>query len=153
METPSTDQKVQIKPLTRFNWEQATRLELFDYQEDFLPSVLFSIAQSKFENLYPYGIFEGDHLVGFLMYGEFDAICWISRIMIDKNHQEQGIGKAALRQLLDLLRNQPKCKEIRTSFARQNALAEYFFRTSGFEPIGDGLDKEIVMRYRGLGQR
>jgi ribosomal protein S18 acetylase RimI-like enzyme len=69
--------------------------------------------------------------------------------MVDKDHQEQGIGKIALRQLLDLLRNQPKCKEIRTSFSRKNALAEYFFRSQGFEPIGDGVDKEIVMRFRG----
>ena len=150
MERPSsTDAKLQIKPLNRFNWEQATRLELHDYQEDFLPSVLFSIAQSKFENLFPYGIFEGEELVGFLMYGEFDAICWISRIMVDKAHQEQGIGKIALRQLLDMLRNQPKCKESRSSFSRKNALAEYFFRSQGFEPIGDGVDKEIVMRFRG----
>jgi diamine N-acetyltransferase len=149
MERPSsTDQKIQIKPLTRFNWEQATQLELHDYQEDFLPSVLFSIAQSKFENLFPYGIFEGEKLVGFLMYGEFDAICWISRFMIDKHHQESGIGKTALRQLLDILRNQPKCKEIRTSFSRKNALAQYFFQSQGFEQIGDGLDKEIVMRYK-----
>ncbi|MEY3443697.1 MAG: hypothetical protein RLZZ519_1978, partial [Bacteroidota bacterium] len=65
MERPSsTDPTVQIKPLTRFNWEQATSLQLHDYQEDFLPSVLFSIAQSKFENLFPYGIFEGEELVG-----------------------------------------------------------------------------------------
>ncbi|MFN8393498.1 MAG: GNAT family N-acetyltransferase [Bacteroidia bacterium] len=145
----SADQKVSIKPLNRFNWEQATQLQLHDYQEDFLPSVLFSLAQSKFENLFPYGIFEGEQMVGFLMYGEFDAICWVSRFMIDKRYQEQGIGKTALRHLLDLLRNSPKCKEIRTSFSRKNALAEYFFRSQGFEPMGDGIDKEIVMRFRG----
>jgi diamine N-acetyltransferase len=144
----STEQRIQIKPLTRFNWEQAIQLQLHDYQEDYLPSILFSIAQSKFENLFPYGIFEGERMVGFLMYGEFDAICWISRFMIEKDSQEQGIGKTALRQLLNLLRNQPKCKEIRTSFSRKNALAEYFFRSQGFEAIGDGMDKEIVMRYR-----
>lgn len=145
----SADQKVSIKPLTRFNWEQATQLQLHDYQEDFLPSVLFSLAQSKFENLFPYGIFEGEQMVGFLMYGEFDAICWISRFMIDKRYQEQGIGKTALRHLMDILRGLPKCKEIRTSFSRKNALAEYFFRSQGFEPMGEGIDKEIVMRYRG----
>lgn len=150
MESPfSTEHRVQIRPLTRFNWEEATRLQLHDYQEDFLPSILFSLAQSKFEHLFPYGIFEGERMVGFLMYGEFDAICWISRFMIDKHHQEQGVGKMALRQLLDLLRSQPKCKEIRTSFSRKNALAEYFFRSQGFEPMGDALEKEIVMRWRG----
>jgi diamine N-acetyltransferase len=144
----STDLRVQIKPLTRFTWEKATALQLHDYQEGFMPSVMYSIAQSKFENLFPYGIFEGDELVGFLMYGEFDGICWVSRIMVDKQHQEQGIGKIALRLLLDILRSHPKCREIRTSFVRQNALAEYFFRSAGFETIGEGAGNEIVMRYR-----
>lgn len=69
--------------------------------------------------------------------------------MIDKAHQEKGIGRLALLQLLDILHSQPKCREIRTSFARQNALAEYFFRSARFEPIGEGLDKEIVMRWVG----
>ena len=110
---------------------------------------MYSLAQSKFENLHPLGIFENDTLVGFLMYGEFDGRCWINRVMIDKDFQEQGIGKAALRQLLDLLRRNPKCREIRTSFARQNALAEYFFRSAGFELLDDGLVDEIVMVYRG----
>ncbi len=150
MENPSsTDRKVHIKALTRFTWERATQLQLHDYQEDFLPPVLFSLAQSKFENLFPFGIYEGDEMVGFLMYGEFDSVCWISRFMIDKEHQEKGIGRLALIQLLDLLRSQPKCKEIRTSFARQNALAEYFFRSAKFIPMGDAGDKEIVMRWAG----
>ena len=148
MENPSsTDRKVVVKPLNRFTWEKATHLELHDYQEDFLPSVLYSLAQSKFENLFPYGIFDGDALVGFLMYGEFDGVCWISRIMVDKAHQTKGIGRKALSQILEVLRSQPRCKEIRTSFARQNALAEYFFKSAGFEQIAEGLDKEIVMRW------
>jgi diamine N-acetyltransferase len=150
MENPSSSEhSVRLKPLTRFTWEKATQLSLHDYQEDFLPSVLYSLAQSKFENLFPFGIFDYDELVGFTMYGEFDGVCWISRIMVDKAHQEQGIGRTAVTQMLDMLRSQPRCKEIRTSFARQNALAEYFFKSVGFEAMGEGIDKEIVMRYKG----
>jgi diamine N-acetyltransferase len=149
MENPSsTERRLQIKPLTRFTWERATQLELHAYQEDFLPSVLHSLAQSKFENLFPYGIFEGEEMVGFLMYGEFDGVCWINRVMIDKAHQERGLGRLAVLQLMDLLRSLPRCKEIRTSFSRQNALAEYFFKSIGFEPINDAVDKEIVMRWK-----
>lgn len=143
----STDQGIHISALTRFTWEQAAALELHDYQQDFMPSVLYSLAQSKFENLFPFGIFEGNQIVGFLMYGEFDGRCWINRIMVDKAHQEQGIGKIALRQLIALLQRSPRCSEIRTSIARQNALGEYFFKSAGFLPIGDGLENEIVMTY------
>ena len=148
MENPSSSNaRLQIKPLLRLNWEDATRLQLHDYQEDFLPSVLHSLAQSKFENLFSYGIFEGEEMVGFLMYGEFDGICWINRLMIDKAHQERGLGRLAVLQLLDMLRKHPRCQEIRTSFSRKNALAEYFFKSVGFTPIGEGMDTEIVMRW------
>jgi diamine N-acetyltransferase len=151
MEKPSTEwqEQVSIRPLTRFNWEQALTLELHDYQDGFLPPVLHSIAQSKFENLFPYGIFVGDHMAGFVMYGEFSGVCWVSRIMVDKAYQQRGIGTIALQHLLDLLKVHPKCREIRTSFGRDNALAEYFFRKAKFALIGDGLDNEIVMRYVG----
>jgi diamine N-acetyltransferase len=144
----STDKGIHISALTRFTWEKAASLELEDYQQDFMPSVLYSLAQSKFENLFPYGIFEGDKLVGFLMYGEFSGRCWINRIMVDKRFQQQGVGSTALRHLIDLLRGHPKCQEIRTSFSRKNALAEYFFRSAGFEVLNDGLPDEIVMVYR-----
>jgi diamine N-acetyltransferase len=144
-----TDLKVTLGELSRFNWESALELELHDYQKDYLPDVLFSIAQSKFENLTPLGIFLDGKMVGFAMYGIFGGVSWISRIMVDKAHQEKGIGKEALQLLIDRLRRDPHAAEIRTSFARQNALAEYFFTSNGFERISEGLEDEIVMRYRG----
>jgi diamine N-acetyltransferase len=139
--------KVTISELTRFNWENALELELHDYQKDFLPEVMYSIAQSKFENLHPYGIFLNGTMVGFLMYGIFGGVSWISRIMVDKNHQEKNIGTEALQLILKKLTRHPDSAEIRTSFSHQNALAEYFFTTNGFKRIPGNLGDEIVMRY------
>jgi diamine N-acetyltransferase len=140
--------KVTVRPLTRFNWEEATQLRLYDYQEDYLPGVLHTIAQSKYENVFPHGIFLGDRMVGFIAYGEFSGVCWVSRVLVDRDFQNQGVGRDALAILLERLRKDPKCREIRTSFAKQNALAEYFFGSMGFERLGDGLDDEIIMRLR-----
>lgn len=147
MEEENIDIKVTVRPLNRFNWELAVNLQLHDYQEGFLPGNLESIAQSKFENLDPCGIFAGDKMVGFAMYGNFSGIYWINRIMIDKDYQEHGYGKKALKIILDKLKTKPDCGEIRTSFVRQNALAEYFFASMGFTRIADGLEGEIVMRW------
>lgn len=141
------DLKVSISELTRFNWENALELELHDYQKDFLPEVMYSIAQSKFEDLHPYGIFLNGNMVGYLMYGIFGGVSWISRIMVDKGHQEKNIGTEALQLILEKLVRHPDSAEIRTSFSRQNALAEYFFSSNGFEKIPGNLDDEIVMRY------
>ena len=140
---------IRIRPLDRFNWESALQLQLEEEQEDMMPSVLHSIAQSKFENLYPYGIFDDSTLVGFIMYGEFHGLCWINRILVDKFYQKLGVGTKALHLMIDLLNKHPKCREVRTSFDRRNALAEYFFSKNGFRRINDGMDDEIVMRYVG----
>lgn len=142
-----TKENVSIRPLDRFNWESALELELHDYQRDFLPDVLYSIAQSKFENLFPHGIFLGGKMVGFLMYGNFGGICWINRIMVDKNFQKDGIGSHALTQILQQLQRDPSCKEIRTSFSRQNSVAEHFFGQHDFRKVTDSLEDEVVLRY------
>lgn len=146
---PSSIKKISIRPLNRFNWEAAANLELADYQQDFLPSNLFSIAQSAYEDLTACGIFADEDLVGFTSYGNFSSVYWVNRIMIDKQYQEQGYGTQALQKLLDRIKTRPDCREIRTSFVRQNAIAEYFFGKMGFRRIADGLDGEIVMRYEG----
>lgn len=152
MEKESSTDEVTIQALTRFTWEKAADLELHPYQEDFLPSNLHSMAQARFENLTPMGIFSGNEMVGFLMYGNFGGVCWINRIMVDKNHQEKGYGRKALRLLLRHLRSLPTCREIRTSFVRANALAEYFFGSMGFFQKGKAVDGEIVMQYLAPGQ-
>lgn len=141
----STDQNVHISSLDRFNWELALNLDIADDQRGYIPNNLYSIAQSKFEDCHPFGIWMGKTMVGFQMYCHFQGICWISRIMIDRAHQNKGIGKKALVLLIAELRKDFRCKEIRTSFQQQNALAEVLFSGVGFKRIGEAVDGEIVM--------
>lgn len=148
MEKESSTERITLRPLSRFNWETAAELEVHEYQEDFLPSNLHSLAQSRFEDLEPLGIYAGDSMVGFLMYGNFSGICWINRVMIDKRYQEKGYGRRAVGQLLKKLNTLPGCDEIRTSFAKSNALAEYFFSSLGFSKKGEPVNGEIVMQYQ-----
>ena len=142
-----SNKKVQIRKLNRFNWEEAVNLELHDSQKDFLPSNLYSIAQSKFENQEAMGIFVAEEMVGFLMFGIFGAVYWLNRIMVDSAHQGKGIGSKAVELFVKMVASRPDCHEIRTSFVRQNAVAEYFFKQFGFRRIADGLEGEIVMTW------
>ena len=141
--------KVTVRPLSRFNWEEATQLEVHDYQRNFMPSVLHTIAQSKYENIQPFGIFLEGEMVGFISYGEFSGVCWVNRILVARDFQQKGIGREALGIVLDKLRKHPQCKEIRTSFSKQNAMAEYLFSYMGFRKLSDANDGEIVMVFRG----
>ncbi|MEL6589252.1 MAG: GNAT family N-acetyltransferase [Bacteroidota bacterium] len=133
-----------LVPLDRYNWELALEIRLSPEQERFLPSVLYSLAQAKFEDLHPYGILHEEKMIGFLMYGEFGGICWLNRIMIDHEYQHQGIGHSAMQQILAQLRRKMRCKEIRTSYSRHNYNADRFFTGLGFEPIDSDIGDEVV---------
>jgi len=136
-----------IIPLDRYNWELCMNVRLSPEQEVFTPSVLYSLAQAKFENLNPYGIEYKAKMVGMMMYGDFGGICWISRILVDIDYQRMGIGSNALRQLIGLLQRRMSCKEIRTSYAKGNYGASHFFKGMGFEALEDALNEETVMVY------
>ncbi|MEL6256323.1 MAG: GNAT family N-acetyltransferase [Bacteroidota bacterium] len=134
----------QIIPLDRYNWELCLDIKLSPEQEAFLPPVLYSLAQAKFENLTPYGIVKNEKMVGFLMYGEFGDICWVNRILIDKDYQGMGIGSKALGALLDKLRSNYRCREIRTSYSADNTAASEFFGNMGFKEMGEPVNNEII---------
>lgn len=137
-----------IVPLTRYNWESCLEIELTPEQTKMTPTVLYSLAQAHFEQLHAFGIMTRGTMVGFLMYGEFGGICWINRIMVDKKYQRQGIGRAALLQLLSRLQMKYSCKEIRTSYAVNNYSAARFFEGLGFFPMDSSLKEEIVAVYK-----
>ena len=141
----------EIIPLDRYNWEQCLHIEVSAEQKAFVPSVLFSLAQAKFENLKPFGIKAEGEFVGFLMYGEFSGICWINRVIVDANHKRKGIGRTAVLQLIERLKHNIKCKEIRASYAKENQAAREFFHTLGFEPLEDVLKDEEVVVFVGVG--
>lgn len=140
--------EVEIRPLDRTTWELFIPLQIDEEQEQFLPSYLFSIAQSKFENLFPWGIWFSGEPVGFIMYGQFEQLCWVNRIMVDKRFQRQGIGRTALELFLGYLQGLSSCKEIRTSLSKQNIVAEILFTRVGFHRTGDPVGEEIVMRWK-----
>lgn len=142
---------VHLVPLDRYNWEKLLDLQISPDQQAFLPSTLYSLAQSKFEDLTPLAIMADEQLVGYVMYGEFGGICWITRIVIDHEFQRQGLGRAALEELLHQLQRNIRCKEIRTSHAPSNYAAEAFFESLGFEPVAQPLENEVVRVWVGLG--
>lgn len=137
----------QIVLLDRYNWEQTLDLKLKPEQEGLLPPVLYSLAQANFEDLTAYGVVREEKMVGLLMYGEFGGICWLSRVLIDAEYQRRGIGHAAVSQLLQQLRRNISCREIRTSYAPGNYAAAQFFASLGFRPLEAQLDDEVVARY------
>lgn len=142
---------VTLRDITADNWRACVKLKVAPEQERFVASNAFSLAQSKYEpELIPQGIYDGDTMVGFLMYrpGDFGlAKVWlIYRLMVGKDYQGKGYGRAGMVCLLQRLRAIPSYNAVLISFVPDNDAARALYASLGFEDTGEIEDGEIVYR-------
>lgn len=141
-----------VKVDTR-NFHDLIKLEPFEPQYNFVASNIFSLAEayanvSEGRYAQPFGIYDGETPVGFLMIGYNIAdedddtekypllinnyLIW--RLMIDKNYQNKGYGKEAMRLALDFIRTWP-CGEADycwLSYEPENEIARKLYQSFGF---------------------
>lgn len=106
----------------------------------------------------PFGIYDEDEPVGFLMIGYDTDPDWdghpkiaegnysIWRLMIDKNHQGKGYGRKAVELALQYIRTFP-CGEAEycyLSYDPDNILAKDLYSSFGFVENGEEDDGELV---------
>ena len=104
---------IQLKVVTRENWEDALQLQVKENQRKFVPAVAVSLAKVYIkpdgENVeyIPFAIYNGDLMVGFVMHAvvkETTDMYWINGFIIDQNQQGNGYGKAALQESIYLIK-------------------------------------------------
>ncbi|PQZ57612.1 GNAT family N-acetyltransferase [Bacillus sp. MYb209] len=147
---------IQLKVVTRENWEEALNLQVKENQTTFVPAVAVSLAKVYIkpdgENVeyIPFAIYDRDLIVGFIMHAfvqETTDMYWINGFIIDKKQQGKGYGKAALREIINLIKNRFKeCKEIRLTVHKENVSAKKLYERYGFQPLGHDYDGEQVYR-------
>ncbi|HUT20231.1 MAG TPA: GNAT family N-acetyltransferase [Anaerolineae bacterium] len=108
-----------------------------------------SIAQAHFEEKAWFrAIYADEAPVGFIMlYDDPEGpeyFLW--RLMIAGPHQGKGYGRRAVEQLVAYVRNRPGAVELLTSYVPIEGGPERFYRRLGFEPTGQHVGEEIVMR-------
>lgn len=135
------------------NFSALIDLEVNESQELFVADNCFSIAEAyavtadgKYAQ--PFGIYDGEVPVGFLMIGYDCRDGWekeipafaknsyaIWRFMIDKNHQGKGYGREAMRLALDFIRTFPcgAAEYCWLSYEPHNAVAKKLYQSFGFE--------------------
>ena len=147
------------------NLDELIDLQVNESQKGFVAPNMYSLAEA-YANMaagryaQPFGIYDGDTPVGFLMIGydcceeEDDLVKYpiikenylIWRFMIDKNHQNKGYGKAAMKLALDFIRTWP-CGEAEycwLSYEPENAVARKLYQSFGFveaEKTPEGWDE------------
>lgn len=96
----------------------------------------------------PVGIFDGDKLVGFAMFGKSrSGRVWLDRFMIGEQHQLKGYGKRALQMLLRIICSTMKCDTIYLSVHPNNRVAIKLYEENGFYFIDELDGNAPVMKW------
>jgi diamine N-acetyltransferase len=153
---------VTVRPVTIDNWFKVTELRPTPEQESagFVAPNTFSLAQAWAEPWWrPHAIYAGDTLVGFVMFGRLpdqlpayyegygvpDEHC-ILRFMVDGRYQRRGYGRAALQQVIAMLRAEAGSRAVTLSYELHNDAAAALYAGLGFTVTGRILDGEVEAR-------
>ena len=140
---------VKIEELNAENWYDCCGLKVEPSESKYIESNAVSIAQSKFEpTLKPYAIYFEEKVVGFLMYNSVQEELegnWIYRIMVDKDYQGKGIGKAATKLMMSEMAKQPNIKKLVVGYHPENKGAHNLYASLGFIDYGDRFGKEMAV--------
>ena len=98
--------RVEIKEVTRTNWAEASRLAVAPDQQDFVPTVMESVAEAYIrphekEMVTPYAIYAEGQMVGFgraISDGQSQSA--IYDVVVLPEFQGRGVGKAVMQALL-----------------------------------------------------
>ena len=107
---------------------------------------------------FPFGIYENETPVGFLMIGFDIDDYWddapsiakgnynLWRLMIDKAYQRRGYGKEAVQLALDFIKSFPcgRAEYCWLSYEPENEAARQLYRSFGFSETGDTDGEELI---------
>lgn len=141
---------VELKEIVIDNYEDVLKLKVAEYQENFVSSVVHSLAQAwVYRNTaYPFAIYADNTVVGFIMLGYYELknqyTLW--KFMIDKQYQNRGYGKKALKLAIDWLVNNFNVNEVYTGVAFENKIAENLYYSLGFRKTGEFDESQFEMK-------
>lgn len=133
-----------FEPVTGENREQVLKLGILPEQKTYIETVAQCLGEAgEYEVWRPVGIYDGDLLVGFAMYGFFQeeyppaGRLWLDRLLIDARYQGRGYGRAALTGLLERLSGEYPGREIYLSVIPGNDVAIRLYGQFGFRFNGE----------------
>lgn len=154
---------IRLEKINSKNVWSITKLHVSKNQEDFVAPNTQSIIEAYTTITangiaLPFGIYEDDTPIGFLMIGydaddEWDGAPKIAkgnynlwRFMIDEKYQGKGYGKQALQLALDYIKTYPcgKAKYCYLSYEPENIKAKKLYSSFGFVENGEYDEDEVV---------
>lgn len=141
---------VELKEITKENYEECLNLSVADSQKNFVSSNAHSLAQAwvYHDTAFPFAIYADHIMVGFIMLGYYEAQEYYTlwKFMVDKKYQNKGYGKKALKLGIDYLIKRFKVQEIYTAYYAANCVARNLYASVGFRETGEINGSEVGMR-------
>lgn len=141
---------IHLRKITEENFIDAFHLKLAPDQERFVSHPIRSLAQAYVyrEQCQPFGIYEGDAMVGYVMviydYDVPEYDIW--HMMIDVSKQKRGYGRAALDRMLDYIKAKPFGPSNRVTLTcnKDNIQALNLYKSRGFRETGGAVDEDEI---------
>lgn len=140
-----------LRKITEENFIDAFNLKLGEGQEKYVSHPVRSLAQAYVyrEQCQPFGIYDGDEMVGYVMviydYDVPEYNIW--HMMIDVSKQGKGYGRAALGQVIAYIKTKPFGNSDRVTLTcnRDNYIAVKLYMNMGFSATGVEDEDEIEL--------
>lgn len=140
---------VTLREITRANLSPILKLEVAEDQRRFVATNAVSLAQAYVSpEAWTRAIYADEVPVGFVMLSlePEKPEYWVWRMMIGRDHQGRGYGRAAMNAVAEHVRGLPGAKELRLSFVPAPGNPRPFYESLGFELTGEEEENEKVMR-------
>lgn len=141
---------VELRKITKENWYECTQLKITDEQKRYFPAPpVYWLAECRYmQDWYELAVYCDGRMIGFTVYGldpDNDEY-WICAIMIDQEHQGKGHGKAAIRQMIDLINSRHGRSKLYIGHRKENETAANLYESLGFIDTGERFNDEIIRR-------
>ena len=149
---------VHLEELNKYNVWDVIELTVKKEQESFIAGNEWSLVHAYVGNktegaVYPFGIFDDDKAVGFLMIAyDYGEVCndpdapeisqknyFLWRLMIDEEEQGKGYGRKAVELALEFVKTFPhgKADYCWLCYDKNNEIARKLYLSMGFQEIGE----------------
>ena len=143
---------VELVPIDASNWREALEVRIADHHLRFVaayqPVVLLILAKSHVaeggRGWRPFAIVAEERVVGVFAVATSERSCELLHLAIDHSRQREGLGRAALVAVIELLADEREVDELELTVHPENAGAHRLYRSTGFAPTGESRHGEPV---------
>lgn len=142
--------QIKLIPITEDNKAECIRLKPREDQVRFVAPNVNSLQKAQEEpSSKPFGIYHGHVMVGFALFDQEpypeDGCYWIVRFMVDEKYQGNGYGKAALKEIIELIRQRDPAAHLRISHVPDNTVVNELYKKLGFVETGEVYEGETLL--------